>query len=935
MSEVSRIRVLLVDDSPDDRELILMNLRRGGYQPIPTEVDTKEAFVDALDAHTWDLIICDYSMPGFDGLTALKILKNRNRDIPFILVSGAIGEELAVKAMKAGAHDYLMKDNLQRLIPAVEREINEARNRKKQKEAEQERDRLLTVIQHSLNEIFIFDSKTLRFRYLNETAANNLGYSEDEFSKLTPIDISPQIDNRADFERIIQPLRDGRMEKEFFVTKHTRKDGSTYPIEIHIQLIKQGNDPFFTAIGFDMSDREKDARRIKEHKDIAREMALHSKYKSEFLANMSHELRTPLNSITLLSKLLMKAKDKNLTADQSNFVDVIHQSGNNLLELINEVLDLSKIESGEMELSLSRINRQNLVSDIRNLFAPLADEKKLVFDISVDNTLPDQITTDRMRLEQVLKNLLSNAFKFTDEGSVALRVFSPEPGNRAVLKQEMIGFSVSDTGIGIPKEKQSLVFESFQQADGSTQRRYGGTGLGLTICRQISELLGGSITLESQEGAGSTFTLLLPVDSTEFVEKSRSSLKTTSDGELQRELKLSPAPVKDSEPITPKQKYSAKILLATDSSRLQSKIKSIAGTKNIELSIVTSGENIAPEADRFQPDFLILDPYITHMSGWSFSKMISRRSNIPVWLAENPGKVLPPMIHNTVQGVIYDASAGQDLQSMLDTDRKTADPACQTLLLVDDNEMHNTALREFALEFVDRCITATSAREAYDVLENQSIDCVVLDLSLPDASGADVLKKLSDDDHLSRIPVIIYSGKSLSASEKSFLMEHASDIILKNVGSHSRLMKKIGELTGNSLPDHNLSDPFDFSRLAGRSVLIVDDDQRSYFSLSSHLKEYNIITEHAESGKAALQKLNNTSYHAVLLDVMMPDMDGHELLKEIRRNSRWKDLPIFSVTARAMRGDRETCLELGATDYISKPVDPDIILTLLSIWIAE
>ena len=477
------IKLLLVDDSVDDRDLILMNLRRGGYNPDVHCVDTKDEFADALENGIWDLIICDYSMPGFDGLTALTILKDRKMDIPFILVSGAIGEELAVKAMKAGANDYMMKDNLQRLVPAIERELKEAKLRKKHREAQIERDRLLTVIQNSLNEIYIFDCKTLEYRYLNQTAIANLGYDVDEIQRMTPIDINPYLDSAEDFNRIIQPLLGGELEKDLYLTKHVRKDGSTYPIEIHLQLIRQYDQQFFTAIGFDLTDREKDARRIKEQKEIAREMAEHSRHKSEFLANMSHELRTPLNSILLLSKLLLKSKNDNLSGDQLKYIDVIQQSGENLLSLINEILDLSKIESGEMELSFETIAIKDLITNISDVFEPIAKDKNLDFYVSVYDNCPEWLVSDQLRLEQVLRNLLSNAMKFTDTGHIDLDVYTELVP--VGTQENHVVFTVKDTGIGIPADKQDLVFESFRQADGSTQRKYGGTGLGLSICGKL------------------------------------------------------------------------------------------------------------------------------------------------------------------------------------------------------------------------------------------------------------------------------------------------------------------------------------------------------------------------------------------------------------------------------------------------------------------
>lgn len=938
MTQKKSIRVLLVDDSADDRELILMNLRRGGYTPDHYEVETKEDFVQALDTRKWDLILCDYSMPGFDGITALNILNDRDRDIPFILISGAIGEELAVKAMKAGAHDYLMKDNLQRLVPAVEREVNEAENRMKQREAERERDRLSTVIQHSLNEIYIFDPATFRFQYLNQAALLNLGYTESEIPNLTPIDISPQIDSRLDFERITAPLMAGELEKELYVTKHTRKDGSTYPIEIHLQLIRQGGEQFFTAIGFDMTDREKDARRIKEQKEIARELALHSKYKSEFLANMSHELRTPLNSIILLSKLLLKAKDQNLTADQANFVDVIHQSGNNLLELINEVLDLSKIESGEMEISLGEVAPDNLLNNIDSIFSPLANDKNLSFEIIKPDGLPEQLVTDHMRVDQILKNLLSNAFKFTENGSVTLEIFSPESSSH--LMESMIGFSVTDTGIGIPEEKQSLIFESFRQVDGSTQRRYGGTGLGLSICRKISTLLGGSISVRSREGTGSTFTLLIPVDSTgkikhEHLKPQIVKPNEQAESKPKHASKTGPQNVSGDRSGERRTKNIQQILVASNSEYVTCNLPE---TEHFEYTFIENGDDVGERVQRSDPALILIDPFIPNISGWTLAKILSGQTTAPVWFITDPGRSVPELDYSFVEGELrfpFTNERISELISKKQPDERTgkSNGSGSTLLLIDDNRMHNTALSEFAADIVDKCIAAESAKEAFQILQTEPVHCIVLDLTLPDASGADILVKLSEDERLNDIPVIIYSGRSLNKAEKSTLMMRASDIILKNVGSHSKLMKKITELTGKSGLQDSQIKPDPVENLEGKTVLIVDDDKHSYLALSSHLNASGMRTIHAITGEEAISSLQtNTAIDLVLMDVMMPDMDGLDLLKEIRENHDLRKLPIISVTAKAMSGDRENCLSLGATDYISKPVDPDKLIGLLAIW---
>lgn len=944
MSQKKTIRVLLVDDSADDRELILLTLRRGGYEPDYLCVDTEQAFTDALENRQWDIILCDYSMPAFDGISALAILNKKNRDIPFILVSGAIGEELAVKAMKAGAHDYLMKDNLQRLVPAIEREINEAENRKKHREAERERDRLLMVIQNSLNEIYIFDEETLQFRYLNQAAISNLGYFVEELSSLTPYDINPQLANRRDFERIIKPLLDGVREKELMITRHVRKDGSSYPIEVHLQLIEQNNERFFTAIGFDLTNREKDAKRIKEQKEIAKELALHSKYKSEFLANMSHELRTPLNSIILLSKLLLKSKDQNLTTEQSNYVDVIHQSGNNLLELINEVLDLSKIEAGEMEISLDSVPTAEMVNSIRGMFASIADEKKVQFHVKIDEDVPPQITSDQMRVEQVLKNLLSNAFKFTEEGEVSLRLFLTDENNRPP-GEAILGFEVRDTGIGIPKEKQSLIFESFRQVDGSTQRMYGGTGLGLAICKQIAELLGGKITVTSTEGEGSTFILFIPVDSSHAIEPSQADLRETDrqtiSGEMRKKEEKS---VLQSQPgfSGPVSKITGsesevKILIASGSKQLVDELSNQVASDGVNLFQATDGKRLLEKAVRQKPSAVLLDPFLPGMSGWSIAKQLSETpetTSVPVWFIDSGDKKIPKFGRQFAKGVISLPFKKLQIDDLTSVQPPRDDTGEKTILLVDDNRMHNMALKEFAAEVTDRCLTAESSKEAFELLNEQPVDCIVLDLTLPDDTGAGVLEKLSSDKKLSDIPVIIYSGKSLTQTEKSALMKNASAIILKSVGSHAKLLDKISWLIGTAKSSKKKPVKNREADLSGKTVLVVEDDEKSFFSLSSLLRLHKIEIIRAVTGREALQRLHaNPDIDIVLMDIMMPDMDGLDALKEIRNEQKWQRLPVISVTAKAMQGDREACLELGATDYVSKPIDPDKLLTLITLWI--
>lgn len=918
-----QIRLLLVDDSEDDRELILMNLRRGGYNPDATTVDTKKEFEDSLKSGNWDLIICDYSMPKFDGLTALGILKEHKLDVPFILVSGAIGEELAVKAMKAGANDYLMKDSLQRLVPAIERELKEAKLRKEHREAEIERDRLLTVIQNSLNEIYIFDCETLKFQYLNHTAITNLGYDTDQVHKMSPIDISPHLDSIQDYKQILQPLFNGELEKDLFLTKHKRKDGSSYPIEIHLQLIRQNDQQFFTAIGFDLTDREKDARRIREQKKLAKELAEHSKHKSEFLANMSHELRTPLNSILLLSNLLQKSNNDVFSDKQEKYIDVIQQSGKNLLSLINEILDLSKIESGEMELSFESVDLNELLRGIGDVFEPIAAENELDFSLSVYDNCPSEIVMDQLRLEQIIRNLLSNAMKFTEKGRVDLDVYietDPHQHNN-----EWILFKVEDTGIGISENKQDLVFESFRQADGSTQRKFGGTGLGLSICRQIAELLGGSLTLESKEGVGSTFTLSLPLKhDTAEVPVSKSAVES---------IREDTSPLTDSE-------QKADVVLISENQKLAAALNSHLKSFSRTFKVLKSGDEALDYLSKTVPVTILIDPFLSEISGWSLAKLILDNIDIPksssVWMITDGSHSIPDIHLDGLSGAASLPLNKSDVAQMLSSGSKEKElPGSKsTLLLIDDNKIQNDALSEFAEEIVDECLIALTAKDAIDVLNTSPVDCIVLDLTLPDATGQEILKKLAADPSLSSIPVIIYSGRSLTNEQKKELLTHASDVILKNVGSHSKLMRRISQLIKPTENKQGTSSDLRNLKKTSASVLVVDDDNQSYFSISSLLESDGRVVHRAVNGKDALDILiaRKNEIGVVLLDLMMPEMDGFETIDRIRHDLNMTSLPVFIVTAKAMKGDREECLMHGATDYISKPVSPEKLEQLMSIW---
>ena len=821
------IRVLIVDDSKDDKDLLLLELRRGGFEADYKHVQTSDEFRKSLGEEKWELILCDYSMPEFDGLSALRIVKERGLDIPFILISGAIGEDIAVKAMKAGAHDYLFKGNLQRLNPAIERELKEAEIRKLHKKAEEERTRLLKVIQQSLNEIYLFDSETLEFEYVNQAALNNLGFLESEMKQRTPLDINPDLDENI-FKGFLASLRNGNKDKIEFLSSHKRKDGSQYPVETHLQWMRQDGHDFFAAINLDLTHRERDALIIKEQKKLAEELALSSKYKSEFLANMSHELRTPLNSIILLSKLLADNRSDNLNEDQLEYVNVIHNSGNNLLELINEILDLSKIEAGEMNVKIADVKVDDICDNIEKMFRPVADEKEIKFTICQKNLPRDYMVTDQLRVEPVLNNFLSNANKFIDEGSVDVSVDTPEADEREGLNlktDHLIAFRVKDTGIGIPREKQKIIFEAFQQADGSTQRKYGGTGLGLSICRRITSILEGQIRLSSEEGVGSTVTLYLPFDSS-------GALKQFEDKKMSRLRKA------DAGPASP---FEGQII--------------------------------------FEPEERAL--------------------------------------------------AGHD-----ETTQSGPSGRLKKLLLVDDSHIHVSALKELLETAKKRCLVAGSAREAYAVLESEHIDCMVLDIGLPDESGFDVVRKIKSSEKFKNLPVILYTGKSLSPQEEEEFNDLVYEVIIKTSGSFNKLKNRINKVLNLNEEARPVNKRVFNEALSGKKILIVDDDQRNVYSLSSVLKEYQVAVTSAANGSEALNKLKeNSDIDAVLMDMMMPVMNGFEAIKTIRQNPKWNKLPVIAVTAKAMIGDREKCIRAGASDYVSKPVDSRQLVELLSGWL--
>ncbi len=688
-----------------------------------------------------------------------------------------------------------------------------------------------------------------------------------------------------------------------------------------------------------------------ELQEQARQLAVTSKYKSDFLATMSHELRTPLNSLLILARLLGENSDGNLTAKQIQFAQTIESSGADLLEMINQILDLAKIESGKVDLQVDEIRLPELQRSIEQQFRHLADEKKLAFGVSLDPALPPAMRTDSRRLQQVLKNLLSNAFKFTEHGSVNVDIRRatkgwPQSATSLERASSVIAFAVSDTGIGIPKEKQQLVFESFQQADAGTSRRFGGTGLGLSISREIAQLLGGVLRLESEPDKGSTFTLYIPAE-IEAQERPAPEIETPaappSPAESVESLPVAKDElgiVDDRESIGPDDRV---FLVIEDDPRFASILLDFVREKNFKAIVAGSARTGLALAQHFRPVAITLDLRLADEDGWLVLDRLKhdeRTRHIPVHVisvepARHRGLKLGAVSY--LQKPVTKEAIAEILQQTVDFIERPV----KRLLVVEDDPVQRDTIRELIGNGDVKTITVGNAAEALAALAKERFDCVVMDLMLPDKTGVDLIREINDLHGLQAPPVIVYTGKELTPAEETELRSLSESIIVKDARSPERLLdetalflhrvqSKLPEAKRRMLETVRKQD----SVLNGRRVLVVDDDVRNIFALTARLEAYGMIVRFAESGQGALNALEeDPACDVVLMDVMMPEMDGYEAIRRLRKDSRFARLPIISVTAKAMKGDRDRCIEAGASDYITKPVDTEKLISLLRVWL--
>jgi len=743
----------------------------------------------------------------------------------------------------------------------------------------------------------------------------------------------------------------------------------------------------------EQKNREVEAARVA-LEEKAEQLALSSKYKNEFLANMSHELRTPLNSLLILSRLLTENKEKNLTEKQVEFAQTIHSSGTDLLNLINDILDIAKVEAGKMEIVPADVSMEEIKAFVERTFRPMADQKNLTFGVDIEPGVPSPIYTDGQRLQQVVKNLLSNAFKFTSQGSVTLSIRRADPNLRFATRGldqaegGVIAFEVRDTGIGIPRDKQQLIFEAFQQADGTTSRKYGGTGLGLSISREMARLLGGEIRVESAPGEGSAFTLYLParyVDreggagkqerangrrgETTRVARSapRDEAKAASQasGDADRSGGWSedagddvataelPEPVDldrlprpdgfedDRDGIEPGDRV---VLIIENEPTFAKILLDMAREKDFKGLVALDGDSGLRIAHGFHPDAITLDIDMPGMDGWAVLDRLKHHPDtrhIPVHIITG--------IRERQQGLKAGAIAylekpvsKEALENSFNRIASFIDQQVKRLLVVEDDDKQRQSMVELIAHEDVEITAVASAEEALAKLEGTHFDCMVLDLGLGSGTdGFQLLETVKSNPQMSDLPIIIYTGKELSPEEETRLKRFAETIIVKDVKSPERLLDETALFLHRveaRLPEqkrrmlerlHNTDAVF-----AGKKVLVVDDDVRNIFSLTSVLEEHGMDVSFAENGKDAIDKLEaSDGIDLVLMDVMMPGMDGYETTRAIRERPKFRSLPIIALTAKAMKGDREKCIAAGASDYITKPVDTEQLLSLMRVWL--
>ncbi|TGK02513.1 response regulator [Leptospira selangorensis] len=672
----------------------------------------------------------------------------------------------------------------------------------------------------------------------------------------------------------------------------------------------------------------------------SRQLEVSSKYKSEFLANMSHELRTPLNSLLILSKDLSENNKKNLSTDQVESANIIYKSGQDLLVLINEVLDLSKIESGKMQVNVEKISVRKFVDSLLKDFKHQADKKELSLIGTVSEDCPEYISTDPQRLNQILKNLLSNSLKFTEKGKISLEI-RPD-GYQKIL------ISVSDTGIGIPEEKQMSIFEAFQQADGSTSRKYGGTGLGLSISRELAKILGGHISLESKVNQGSVFSLLLPLEmkpeNVPSPAERKVHLTEQVPDPIPKKVRFinSPSAEDDRSSISENDKV---VLIIEDDLKFASVLIKQAHDKDFKCLSASTGEDGLILSEKYLPNAIILDLNLPGINGNTVLNELKSNPkvrHIPVHVISGNEYSIDPIKEGAVEYLVKPVNK-KELEEAFNRIENFINRKMKNLLIIEDDDNSRVAMRKLIGNGDVKCFEASNGKDALKAYQENYFDCIVLDIGLPDMSGFELIYELEKIKGQTMPPIIIYTGKELTREENAELQKYAESIIIKGVKSEERLLDETAlflHRTISKLPEGKqkiINNLYDKEAIfQKKKVLLVDDDMRNVFALSKILKDRGMEVYKADNGNTALSSLDSQQdMDIVLMDIMMPEMDGYETMRRIRSERKYDKLPIIALTAKAMKDDRQKCIDAGANDYISKPVDVERLLSLMRVWLSR
>jgi signal transduction histidine kinase/DNA-binding response OmpR family regulator/CHASE3 domain sensor protein len=775
-----------------------------------------------------------------------------------------------------------------------------------------------------------------------------------EFLRIVGNNIGIAIKSTQNRKRVLELLEETQSQSEELKIQHSELEAINAELEAQTEKLQASEEELrVQQEELEQTNEELSERSVlleEKNNEIQKKseaLELTTRYKSEFLANMSHELRTPLNSILLLSRLLSENNSQSMNNEEVEFAKVIQSSGNSLLGLIDEILDLSKIEAGKMELEFMDVSTSEITDGMSNLFSEVAKQKNIKFEI-ISKDAPIVIKTDKMRLEQILKNLISNAIKFTEKGSVTLEIKINDDDDKIIC------FIVKDTGIGIPLDKQPLIFEAFQQADGSTKRKYGGTGLGLSISRELAKLLRGEIILHSTEGEGSTFTLCLPIygmmNKKVVVEKNPPIEITEEAAEEVKEITnkyisaVIPEEIEDDrDSLTEGDRV---ILIVEDDISFAKSLLSFSRKNGYKAIVSVRGDYALNFAIMYKPVGILLDIELPVKNGWQVLEELKNNiqtKHIPVHIMSSHKLKQESLLKGAID--FLDKPAAFDkIPEVFTRIERIITKESQKVLIIEDNPKHAKALSFFLETHHINSEIKSEVAEGLVALNKKEIDCVILDMGIPDKQAYQILDGVKKSPGLENLPVIVFTGKSLSLKEEVKIKKYADSIIVKTAHSYQRMLDEVSlflhlveeNKNGDNKKESHKKLNLLNNILHEKKVLIVDDDVRNIYSLTKALEIFkmNVIT--AFDGKEAIKILEeNPDTDVVLLDMMMPNMDGYETAEKIRSNPKFLSLPLIAVTAKAMTGDREKCIKAGASDYITKPVDIDQLLSLLRVWLYD